>query len=142
MTVENQVLIKSSDVTLECKPVASGVLQTLLSELATLEGVDMSDPSTLLLVGGSEQAKAIQASEKLFTYCTGWGVVNDPPEKLSEVAQLMGIRSDQPNLKRAAWIRYDLGATQEELGAIVGLVMGLTFAPPSPNGQEDTSQEE
>jgi len=134
--LENQVRIASSKIVLDCRPVASGVLQTLLSELATLEGVDITDPGTILLVGGSQQAQAIQASEKLFTYCTGWGVSNEPPQKLSEVAQLMGVRPDQPNLKRAAWIRYDLGATQQELGDVVGIVMGLTFTP-SDNGKEE-----
>ena len=132
---DTTVTIGKSNVILKCKAVSGGVLQSLLADLSALEGVDMNDPSTLLTMGGSQQALAIQASEKLFTYCTGWGVINDPPEKMSEVSQLMGIRPDQPNMMRAAWIRYDLEADQNELGDIVGLVMALTFAQ-SGNGQE------
>lgn len=125
---EQTVYIAASDVTLHCKPVQGGVLQSLLSELSTISKGDlMNSPEVLMTLKGNEQLHALESSEKLFSYCAGWGIEEDPPDEVPEILELMGVSPRKPNIYRAAWVRYALGATQDELGKLVGVVIALTF---------------
>lgn len=128
------IVVLSGGTVLECQAVQSGVLQSLLADLALLDEVVLESPQALSLLVGEDRANAIKASEKLFDYCAGWGVKNNPPAKVPEVVKLMGVSPSEPNLYRAAWIRYALAATQEELGLIIGMVLTLSFRKPPDNG--------
>lgn len=121
------VVLAANGTVLECQAVQGGVLQSLLADLALLDEKILDDPAALALLGGKDRANAIKASEKLFDYCAGWGVKNNPPAQVPEVVKLMGVDPLEPNLYRAAWVRYALGATQAELGFIVGMVLTLSF---------------
>lgn len=129
------VVLAGSGTVLECQAVQSGVLQSLLADLALLDDVVLESPQALSLLVGKDRADAIKASEKLFDYCAGWGVKNNPPAKVPEVVKLMGVDPSEPNLYRAAWIRYALEATQEELGLIIGMVLTLSFRSSPDNGR-------
>lgn len=133
--LESSVYIAESDITLHCQPVQGGVLQTLLAELSIMGDNIMDNPEQLSGLSGSEQLQAIRSSEKLFSYCAGWGVEEDPPGEIPEVLDLMGVDVSKTNTYRAAWVRHALGATQAELGKLVGMVIALTFSKKSPNGQ-------
>jgi len=129
------IVVLSGGTVLECQAVQSGVLQSLLAEIALLDEEVLDNPGALALLAGKDRAAAIRASEKLFDYCAGWGVKNRPPAVVPEVVKLMGVDPSEPNLYRAAWIRYSLGATQEELGLIIGMVLTLSFRSSPDNGR-------
>lgn len=128
------IVVLSSGTVLECQAVQSGVLQSLLADLALLDEEVLDNPGALALLAGKDRAAAIKASEKLFDYCAGWGVKNRPPAIVPEVVKLMGVDPSEPNLYRAAWIRYSLAASQEELGLIIGMVLTLSFRGSPDNG--------
>lgn len=134
--LKTKVYIKVSDTTLHCRPVGGSILQTIMSQMASIDGMNLNEPETLTTLMGADQAKALAASERLFNYCAGWGVIEDPPPGRTEITDLMMIDMSQPNLRKAAWVRYELGASEKELGDVIGIVMGLTFAGPQLNGQE------
>ena len=133
--IKTTVHIKASDITLHCRPVAGGILQSIMTQMASLDGMSLDTPESLLTLKDGDRAKALAASEKLFNYCAGWGVIDDPPPGRTQITDVMMIDINQPNIRKAAWIRYEIGATEEELGDMIGIIMGLTFADDKLNGQ-------
>lgn len=119
-------------VTLHLQPVKPTILQNILAEFGDIRLV--RDPALLMQLTDSKKMAALQATEKLFTYCAGWGVTNEPPDGDNELLELLGVGSDKPHIRRARWIQHELAADQQELGAIVGAVMALTFEPEAPSG--------
>lgn len=113
-------------VTLGLKAVNTAILRSII---AGFEGVDKiaQNPNSLLKLTGSRQIKAMEAAEKLYSYCFGWGVVNDPPED----DPILALAPDNPPARRGIWIR-SMAADDQELGEIIGRVMTLTFGNQQP----------
>lgn len=133
--IKTTIFIKQSGQLLHLQPVQGGVLQTIMAQMAAIEGMDIDEPGSITELMGASQSKALEISERLFNYCAGWGVKEDPPPGRTQITDIMGIDTSQPNIRKAAWVRYELGASQEELGDLISIVIGLTFADRSENGQ-------
>ena len=65
-------------------------------------------------------------SNRLLRYLAGWGVVEDPSEEEVEMLQALGLDSDIPNLRRAAWLMY-LMYDEVELTHLTAKVLILTW---------------
>lgn len=114
-------------VTLHLQPVKRMVLQNILAEFGDV-GSLMNNPALLRHLTGGQQMKALAATEKLFTYCAGWGVANEPPaESDEELLSVLSGGGDGPHVRRANWVRYVLVNGQGEMGELIGAVMALSF---------------
>ena len=69
--------------------------------------------------------------DRLFNYCAGWGVENDPPtdDGNVELMNLLGVSPSNPHLYRAEWVRSLMGS-EEEAQLLVKAVMGLSNRQP------------
>lgn len=108
-------------VTLELTAVNPAILRSII---ASFDGVEKiaKNPQSLLSLSGPKQIKAMEAAEKLYTYCFGWGVITNPPED----DPILALAPDNPQARRGMWVR-SIGADDKELGEIIGRVMALTF---------------
>ena len=69
-----------------------------------------------------------KVTERLFNYCVGWGVTDNPTEaEVRELVKLKFLDDPTPNAARVAWVRYLL-IDEDEAGPLIGFVMTLTFA--------------
>lgn len=116
----NTIELKNG-VTLELTAVNPAILRSII---ASFDGVEKiaQNPQSLLNLSGPKQIKAMEAAEKLYTYCFGWGVTTDPPED----DPILSLAPDNPPARRGMWVR-NIGADDKELGEIIGRVMALTF---------------
>lgn len=79
-----------------------------------------------------DNGKAIAASNRMLTYCMGWGVTNDPPAEALETLSALGKPVHLPQIARANWLRY-LVLTNAEATELIAEIMKLTF------GEQDGS---
>jgi hypothetical protein len=84
-------------------------------------------PERLLEASGKAQMKALEATERLFTYLAGWGVEDDPPEDDLETLAELGYPADKSHLARANWLRYLLLENDDEVSDLIAAVMTLTI---------------
>ena len=74
----------------------------------------------------SDMGKALNGSNRMLTYCLGWGVVNDPPPDAIETLDALGKPTHIKELARANWLRY-LALDNEESAELIAEVVKLTF---------------
>lgn len=131
---------------LHLQPVSAQVLKSLTSAMFTRiladpekaerlielaqskeEGEEFRDEE-LLSVFGAEVGAMAEAGEKLFVYCAGWGVKDDPPRRGvdEELLKLLGVERGSAHRRRAEWIRTML-ADDKEANALIGAVQRLTL---------------
>ena len=81
----------------------------------------------ILSVFGAEVGVMAQMGEKLFIYCAGWGVTDDPPKRGidEELLSLLGVSRKDKHRRRAEWVR-SLLADEDEAQALIGAVQRLT----------------
>ena len=120
-----KTMILASGVTLHLQAVQETILQDLMLEFGDMALV--RQPERIMKLTGERQVRALAATGKLFAYCAGWGVTNDPPTEANELMELLGHEAavDKPHLHRANWIRTI--TTQKERGELIGQVMAITF---------------
>jgi hypothetical protein len=127
--MNNDVMILNCGVTLHLQAVQETILQDLMLEFGDMALI--RQPERILQLQGAQQVQALAATGKLFTYCAGWGVVTNPPDKANELMELLGgagsadTAADKPHLRRANWIRTI--TTQQERGELIGRVMAISF---------------
>jgi hypothetical protein len=88
--------------------------------------LDMGGIEALSSQNFSDTAKAISASNRMLTYCLGWGVVNDPPAEAIELLAALGKPTHLPQIARANWLRY-IALESDEASTVLAEVMKLTF---------------
>jgi len=112
-------------VTLHLQPVKWTALWHILRQIGGTEVLD--NPDALMKLEGSDMLKAADATEKLFNYCAGWGVTNDPPQGAVEELTAMGLADlDKPHLARANWLRFIALADDDEISSLIGAVLALS----------------
>lgn len=91
------------------------------------DGEEFSDEEIIAMFG-SEVGAIAEAGEKLFIYCAGWGVKDDPPRRGldEELFALLGVQRGATHRRRAEWVRSML-ANKDETNALVGAVQRLTL---------------
>ena len=103
---------------LELQPVNQQALLDIIVDLGGVEAVTTQNYADI--------PKAIAASNRMLTYCFGWGVANDPPAEALETLVALGKPVHLAPIARANWLRY-LALDNDEASAIVTAVMKLTF---------------
>ena len=130
----NELTLKSGMV-LHLQPVKWTALWHILRQIGGTEMLD--NPDALMNLKGGDMLKAADATEKLFNYCAGWGVSDDPPREAVEELEVMGLADlDKPHLARANWLRFFALADDDEISSLIGAVLALSAK------QEQTGAEE
>lgn len=115
----------NGDVTLHVKAVTRYALWQFVQRLG---GVDfINDPTTLSRLPDDEQQAAKDTIDRLWTYCIGWGVADDPPEDALAELEMMGLISPSPRLTRANWVRWLLLDDQSDAWRIFWTVWMATM---------------
>jgi hypothetical protein len=88
---------------------------------------ELANEEVIALVGGNIGAVA-EAGERLFVYCAGWGISDDPPRRGldEELLALLGVGRQDTHRRRAEWVR-SLLADEAEGNALVKAVQELTL---------------
>ena len=127
--------LKFEKVTLHLQPVKWTALWHILRQIGRPEILD--NPDMLMNLKGGDMLKAADATEKLFNYCAGWGVTDDPPQGAVEELEAMGLADlDKPHLARANWLRFIALVDDDEISSLIGAVLALSAQ------QEQTGAEE
>jgi len=98
--------------------------QALLDMMLEMGGAAAFDSDALALT----DPKTILASNRMLTYCLGWGVTNAPPPDALATLEALGKPINLPEITRAHWLRY-LALESAEMTAVITAVMQLTFTP-------------
>lgn len=69
---------------------------------------------------------------RLFNYCIGFGVTNNPPENERAELEAMGFDMHLSKIARVNWLRYTQLDDTEEAGQLIGSIMALAFQEPEP----------
>lgn len=109
--------------TLKLQPVNQ---QALLDIMSDLKGVIQLAGEDVEQLQGSDTSEALVASNRLLTYCFGWGVQNDPPKNALETLAILNKPTHLPNIARANWLRY-LVLDDDEAQDLMVAVIALTF---------------
>lgn len=89
---------------------------------------DLSDAQVLELFG-DDVGMLAAIGDKLFDYCAGWGVTDNPPKSAGELIRLLLGNDDEGiHLRRAAWVRTLLADDQEGWD-LVNQVQALSREP-------------
>ncbi len=110
---------------LQLKPVLRAGVRPILKKLGgwpTPESVER-----LKALTGRSAEKAADASAQLFSYCAGWGVVDEPTEEERELLEELGFGANGPHLSRINWLRYLLLEDETEAGELIGAVLSCTL---------------
>jgi len=133
--MEDTLELKSGRV-LHLRPVRQAALRHLLVNFGRPDLLDA--PEKILAANTKAQFKALEATERLFTYLAGWGVTDDPSEDELETIAELGYPADKPHLARANWLRY-LVLDDDEMSDLIAMVMALTHGTEE---QEKPEQED
>ena len=107
---------------LELQPVNQQALLDIMLEMGGVEALSNENFTP-------EGEKAILASNRMLTYCLGWGVKNAPPSDALATLEALGKPTNLPEIARANWLRY-IALESAEMSELVAAVMKLTFTPP------------
>lgn len=121
----NTLELKSGRV-LHLRPVRQAAIRHLLVQFGRDDLLDA--PEKLLQSSGKAQMKALEATERLFTYLAGWGVEDAPPAEDLEILAELGYPADKPHLARANWLRYLLLEDDDEVSDLIAAVMQITLS--------------
>jgi len=117
--------LEFENVTLHLLPVKWTALWHILRQIGGTEMLD--NPDALMNLEGADMLKAADATERLFNYCAGWGVSDDPPPEAVEELAAMGLADlDKPHLARANWLRFIALANDDEISSLIGAVLALS----------------
>lgn len=133
-TVEQTITYPVSlngDMTLQVKAVTKYALWQFVKKLGGVEFIN--DPTILSRLTGDELQAARDTIDQLWTYCIGWGVVDDPPEDAMAELEMMGLVSPSPRLTRANWVRWLLLDDQGDAWSIFWAVWMATML----SGEDD-----
>lgn len=96
--------------------------QALLDIIVDMGGIEAAaSPETAIT-----NEKAIPASNRMITYCAGWGVADTPPASAIETLEALGKPTNLENIARANWLRY-IALDDNECSELVRRVMAATF---------------
>jgi hypothetical protein len=73
--------------------------------------------------------RTLEAINQLFGYCFTQGIETTAPDNAMDELEAMGFPTGKPNLTRLYWLRHVELEDEREAGEILGIIMGLTFAP-------------
>ena len=123
----------NGNVTLQVKAVARYALWQFVKQLGGVEFIQ--DPTSLSQLPDDERQSASEVIDRLWTYCIGWGVADDPPADAMAELEAMGLVSDSPRLTRANWVRWLLLDDQGDAWRIFWAVWMATML----EGEDDGS---
>ena len=110
---------------LHLRPVKWTALWHILRQIGGTKLLD--NPDELMKLEGADALKAADTTERLFNYCAGWGVTDDPPQGAVEELEAMGLADlDKPHLARANWLRFIALADDDEISSLIGAVLALS----------------
>lgn len=113
------------NVTLHLKPIKWTALWHILRQIGGTEL--LNDPDALKDLEGADALRAADATERLFNYCAGWGVSDDPPPEAVDELAAMGLADlDKPHLARANWLRFIALKDDDEISSLIGAVLALS----------------
>jgi len=121
---------------LHLRPVKAMMLRSLLNNFGGLQNV-LDNPEGIDKLKGRARFRALKAVDQIFSYCAGFGVIDEPTEEEADELAELGFRVDKPHLARVSWLRLMLLEDDEELGELMGAVMLLTL-----QGNEEEEEEE
>jgi len=114
--------------TLHLRPVKWSAAWKIIRQLGGMGVLDNLDDleGTMESLTASEALQAADASQRLFDYCAGWGVTDEPPEE--EIAGLVaaGLAPADPHLARAAWLQFNVLADDDEVSTLIAEVLALS----------------
>jgi len=89
----------------------------------------LADPESIKKLTGLDALRAADATEQLFNYIAGWGVVESPPPgSMAELEALELSTPGQPHLERANWLRFLVLEDDDEASTLIARVLALTWA--------------
>lgn len=115
----------NGDTTLQVKAVTKYALWQFVKKLGGVKFIN--DPTILSRLPDDELQAARDVIDQLWTYCIGWGVVDDPPEDAMAELEMMGLVSPSPRLTRANWVRWLLLDDQGDAWSIFWTVWMATM---------------
>lgn len=122
----------NGDTTLYVKAVTKYALWQFVKRLG---GVDfINDPAVLSRLPDDERKAASDTIDQLWTYCIGWGVVDDPPEDAMAELEMLDLVSTSPRLTRANWVRWLLLDDQGDAWRIFWAVWMATMLDEDDDG--------
>jgi len=68
-----------------------------------------------------------EAVVRLFNYCIGWVVTDDPPAEELRELEALGFATGSPRVARVNWLRYLKLSGEQEAAELVGHIMALVF---------------
>jgi len=117
--------LKFEKVTLHLRPVKWTALWHILRQIGGTKLLD--NPDALKELTGAGALRAADATEKLFNYCAGWGVTDDPPQGAADELEALGLADlDKPHLARANWLRFIALVDDDEISSLIGAVLALS----------------
>jgi len=127
-TIEQAIIypvLLNGDTTLNVRAVTKYALWQFVKQLG---GVDfINDPTTLSRLPDEARQTAMDTIDRMWTYCIGWGVIDDPPEDALAELEAMGLISPSPRLTRANWVRWLLLDDQSDAWNIFWTVWMATM---------------
>lgn len=105
---------------LELQPVNQQALLDIMLEMGGVQALSAESFTP-------QSEKAILASNRMLTYCMGWGVKNAPPADAIATLEALGKPTNLPEIARANWLRY-IALESAEMSELIALVMKLTFS--------------
>ncbi len=130
--MNNKFVLKSGR-TLKLRRLSQTVLNDLISQLTLLIGVDpTTDPEALNKLETHQKIEAIALTNRLATYCYGWGIKDSPNGNESELLNLLGYGDNKPHLRRSTWVATEMCADDEERGLLMGDIMAFANTPVPP----------
>jgi hypothetical protein len=90
-------------------------LMKAFGEPAVPVGLDPNDPNFITILR-TKYARFLEMNFRLFNYCAGWGIVDNPTEEEIALLRVCGYGSTQPNYLRAAWVMLCLLDTTADEG--------------------------
>lgn len=129
-----------SGTVLHLQPVRPAAVRHLLLQFGNVNMFE--NPEALLELKGKAQAKAIEATEKLYNYVAGWGVTDDPPDEALAELEAIGLDVSNERRARADWLRFLEIEDDEEMGELIGAVMVLSQRETEESTEESTESGE
>jgi hypothetical protein len=111
------------------------------SEMAKLSRKGKMSDEDILSLFGSDIGAMAALGDKMFTYCVGWGVKNNPPEDDDELLSLLGAPQDKIYTRRAVWVRTLL-VDSAEGNRLVAHIQAISSAENDVVDEKDVEIEE
>ena len=88
----------------------------------------MESPDKLRDLSESDQLEAMEAISVLLNLFSGWGVTDNPDDGEMRELRALGFETTSDKVTRANWIRYIVMQDDEEVSALMGHILALSFA--------------